>query len=107
MRKLLVGFAFGVLALFSAGHAGADPSDMDYRYLSMLQRDGITASSGASALLEAARLVCDARMTGTDQAEVIHNVWLNTSLDQSGAAALVYDAESVYCPGYLSAKVAA
>lgn len=102
VRNALLAIAFGVLALFGAAHASADPSDMDAQFIALMQRDGIGSHAGYTGLISVGHGVCVSRMQGWSEDSVISYIYANTRSDftRADSAAIVRDAEQVYCPGF-------
>lgn len=105
-RKVFGAMAFAVWTMITAfllcPMAHADPQSMDEQYLALLNRDGIGSSTGITAMIASGHAVCADRMQGYTEDQTIHMVYVNSPLNQSLSAAVVRDAEQVYCPGYLS-----
>jgi hypothetical protein len=88
-------------AFILAPMAQADPDSMDRQFLALLDRDGISATSGATTEISVAHSICQSRMSGNSESVIIQFVYEQSHLNLNGATALVRDAEQVYCPGYL------
>lgn len=104
-RVLLAFMAFGALlaaAFMAVGSAHANPNDLDNEFLSRLQRDGVTYSGSITGELETAHWICAHRMAGVSEVDVATYIYQNSPLDRSHTAALVVDAETVYCPGFVT-----
>jgi hypothetical protein len=98
---LLIALALLALGLFQAAHSHADPMSMDDQFIALAQRDGFASHSGYAGLISVAHQVCSSRMNGASETVIINAVFSESELTHySTAAALVHDAEQVYCPGY-------